>query len=156
MKGTVTSLLDARFAVFVAILSCVVAGLLASGRALAEVRDTISTPDAVQYGEGDGEGMDDGASDAAITASQVFQEPAPTEDTSSSSGSVSTDATDETGETIQATPTSKRSPVTEGEEEARAVKMTELPDTGGPTAPLLGVALVAGGLLVGAAGRAVR
>jgi hypothetical protein len=153
MEGRVTSSRNVGGVVFVAVLLCVVAGLLASGRALAEVRDTVSTPDAVQYGEGDG--MDGGASDAAITASQAFHEPASTGGTSSPPESASTDATGEPDETIEATPTSEKTPVTE-EEEAREVKITELPDTGGSTVPLLGVALVAGGLLVGAAGRVGR
>lgn len=143
---------NARKTVFVtALILTVFAGMLASGPSAAEVRDAVSTPDAVQYGD-DGGGIDASASDAALTATQAFQEPG---------GGVSGGSYPESapngvsGASIDATPASKTSK-TAGT--GHATGLTELPDTGGAAsaAPVPGGALVAGGLLAGTAARRRR
>ena len=151
MKGKAANLRDDSFVGSVFIVFCVVLTLLAAREAPAEVRDTVSTPDEVQYGDGDG--LDGSrASDAAITASQAFQEPSG--DSTGGGGSPSPDdaSTDAPDGTIETSPISEK--IAGTGEVAREARITELPDTGGASpASLIGAVLVAGGLLIHVANR---
>lgn len=147
MKGTAARLRDGIFVGAFLTVFCLVLMLMVSRAAVAEVRNTVSTPNADQYQYGGGDRLNGNASDTAIAASQAFQEPdsgSADGDSSPSSDNSSADASDGSIET---------SPVSEKEgyvgEAAREAGITELPDTGGASpASLLGGVLVAGGFLV--------